>query len=311
MVSIVVPVYRNKGSLTLLYNECMKLFESSLKNYAYELVFVDDGSDDGSLEELMELRSQNPNVTVIKFSKNFGQFSALHAGMHHAKGDYTVCISADLQDPPSLIGDMVKALENGDFDIVLACRKSRPDTWFKNLTAAFHIKLVRLAAPKYPKGGFDFWMLNRKALDLYKSLSDKIRSNQTDILSLGLRTTHLHYDRRKRTIGKSQNNFKKRLNISLNQILGTALWPLRIALILGLSFIGLSGLLLLKIILDLLIKDGFVSLITVLLCSQFLIGGLILFCLGIIGEYVWRIYKETKERPLYLIEEIFEKRSIN
>jgi len=288
----------------------MKLFESSLKNYAYEFVFVDDGSDDGSLEELMDLREKDANITVIKFSKNFGQFSALHAGMHHAKGDYTVCISADLQDPPNLIGEMAKALDTKKFDIVLACRKSRPDHWFKNLTAAFHIKLVRLAAPKYPKGGFDFWMLNRKALDLYKSLSDKIRSNQTDILSVGLRTTHLYYDRRKRTIGTSQNNFKRRLNISLNQILGTALWPLRIASILGLSFAGLSALLLLKILLDYLLRDGLVSLITIFLCSQFLIGGLILFCLGIIGEYVWRIYKETKERPLYLVEEVFEKRSI-
>lgn len=308
MLSIVVPVYRNKGSLTLLYEECQKMLQASLAGYAYEFVFVDDGSDDGSFEELLSLYERDANISIIKFSKNFGQFSALHAGMHYAKGEYTVCISADLQDPPMLIGEMVQQLETGNFDIVLACRKSRPDGWFKKLTAAFHVGVIRMTAPTYPKGGFDFWMLNRKALDAYKIFADKIRSNQTDILSVGLRHTHLYYNRRKRTIGKSQNNFKRRLNISLNQILSTALWPLRLASIFGMVFLGLSGLLLLRVLYG--VFWGVFSLLEVVLFTQFFMGGLILFCMGILGEYVWRIYREAKDRPLYLVDRVFEKRGV-
>ncbi len=305
LLTVVVPVFRNEGSLHLMYDQCRAVIVEQLKDYEYEFVFVDDGSDDGSIDRLYELRDKDERVCVIKLSRNFGQFAALNAGMTKAKGDVIVCMSADLQDPPQMIADMCRQMEQG-FDIVLGCREARNDSFFRNLTAAVHFKIIRISNPTYPRGGFDFWMMNRKALKTFVDYPDVIRSAQVDILSMGFKVAHLYYERRKREIGVSQYNFKKRLTVALNQLLSTSYWPLRMASTMGfvttiLGFLYACRIVYLKYF-DSLPLPGYGPIIVI----QLVLGGMILFILGIIGEYIWRIYIESKGRPIFILDEVHE-----
>ncbi len=297
-------MFRNQGSLWLSYESIRDQIKKEYPDFSYEFIFTDDGSDDNSLSELLEIRSADPqNVTVIRFSRNFGQFAAISAGLQRAKGDMVVSISADCQDPPELIPKMIAGILDG-YDIVLGTRESRNDSVIKNLTAAIHFKLMRIENPTYPKGGFDFWMLSRKALQSQLQFTDHIRSMQVDILSLGYKVLQIPYERRRRTIGKSQYNFSKRLKVSLNQILSTSYWPLRLASSIGLVTTLFGFLFAMKIVYNYFFTttpfDGWAPIMVV----QLVLGGMTIFMLGISGEYLWRIYHETKARPMYLINEI-------
>lgn len=307
LISVVIPVYRNEGSLELSYNTILHEIKQNLPEYNYEFIFVDDGSDDGSLAELIKIHNKDKKVTIIKFSRNFGQFSALNAGMQHASGDATVCISADLQDPADLIPKMARKIEEGN-QIVLAIREARNDNFIKNLTASLHIKLIRISNPSYPMGGFDYWMMGKKALNAYQQLNDIVRSNQVDILSLGFKIAHLPYERKKREIGKSQYNFSKRLRTALNQLLSTSYWPLRMASSFGIVVTSIGFIYAFRIIFNYFLYDmspfkGWAPIMII----QLILGGIIILMLGIIGEYLWRIYLETKKRPLFIVDEIYAK----
>ena len=303
VISIVIAVYKNEGELNNTYQSIKNTILESLPAYDYEFIFTDDGSDDNSFNELMEIRSKDKKVKVQRFSKNFGQFAAINAGMHKAQGDLIVNIAADLQDPPEMIVKMVKEIENGA-EIVIANRQSRNDTFLQNITSRVHWKLMRISNPNFPKGGFDFWMFNKKALEAYKMFNDRVRSNQVDVLSIGFKTLIIPYERRKREIGKSQYNFKKRIIIAINQVLNISYWPLRLASAFGFLFTISGFLYALRIAYSYFVHDkypfeGWAP----LMIMQLVIGGIIIIMLGIIGEYLWRIFYETKQRPLYFIKE--------
>ena len=305
-ISIIVPVYQNEGSLIPTYKTiCAAFSESNNEVSDIEFIFVDDGSTDNSLNELIQLNHTYDNVRIIKLSKNFGQFSALNAGLHYSKGNYVLSISADQQDPPSILINMIGQLLAGH-DIALARRQSRKDSFIKNITAAAHLKLIRMSTPNYPVGGFDCWGLSRKAVDAYKKYNDIIRTNQVDILQLGYKTAIVEYDRLERKIGRSQYNFKKRLKVSLNQILTTSSWPLRMTSFIGIMMTIIAFIYGARVLYAYFYKGmPFVG-YTPIILLQLLIGGLIMGMLGVIGEYQWRIYFEAKKRPLYFIDEIYD-----
>jgi len=304
-ISMILPVYHNEGSLLPSYHSIIHEIEK-LEIYDYEFIFINDGSKDGSLDELFEVKKLDPQkVTIINFSRNFGQFAALNAGLNHAKGDYMIGISADQQDPPENIPLMMEKVENGA-DIVIAVRKARNDSFIKNITAKVHVWLIRLSTKNYPKGGFDGWLLNRKAVEGYKKYEDIIRSNQIDILNLGFRTEKIYYERKEREFGESQYNFRKRLKISINQILATSSWPLKMVSVIGFLTTIIGFLYGLRIIWAYFTKGTpFVGYAPIILL-QLLIGGIIMMMLGVIGEYQWRIYYEAKKRPLFIIDEVFD-----
>jgi len=305
-ISVLIPVFRNYGSIIPSYKTILAKLKEYDSEIQYQFVFVDDGSDDNSYEELVGLKKLDPrNVIVIKLSRNFGQFSALNAGVAKVSGDLVVSISADQQDPPSIVLEMYKKVLEG-YDVVLAQRTARNDSLIKNLTAKLHVKLIRISTPSYPSGGFDCWSMSRKAINAYLKFSDTIRTNQIDILNIGFKRTTIQYERRKREIGISQYNFKKRMRVSLNQILATSSWPLRMVSIIGflMTFLGFGfGA---RVFYSYFAKGTPFQGYTPIILLQLIIGGIIMIMLGVIGEYQWRIYFEAKRRPLYLIDEILD-----
>jgi len=225
-ISFVIPVYRNEKAVTLSYQKITQALAGSLPAYDYEFVFVDDGSDDGSLAELLRLREADARVRVISFTRNFGQMAAILAGLRAARGDLVAQMSADLQDPVELIPRMVRDYESGA-ELVIAHRAEREDRWTSRLTSRLFYGIIRLSFPDLPAGGFDYVLMSRRVVDAFNSIEVRNRFFQGDLLWLGYRTTFIPYTRMKRTIGRSQYTFAKRLKNSLDAILDSSYLPIR------------------------------------------------------------------------------------
>ena len=217
-ISFVIPVYRNERAVTLTYQQIRNVLAADLSRYAYEIVFVDDGSDDGSLQELLEIRDGDENVRVVSFTRNFGQMAAILAGFKHATGDLVIQLSADLQDPISLIPQMVAEYERGS-EVVACHREHREDGMSRRLTSRILYGILRLSFPQIPQVGFDYIMLDRKVVDAFNGVEVRNRFFQGDILWFGYKTTFIPYTRLKREIGRSQYTLAKRLKNSLDAIL--------------------------------------------------------------------------------------------
>lgn len=307
LISLAIPVYQNEGSLKPLHQRIVKAIKKVSESLEYEIIFTDDGSTDNSYQELLDIRAIDDNITVIKLSRNFGQHAAINAAFQHVKGDIVINMSADLQDPPEIIEDLINKIYEGN-DVVLATRKTVSESFSKVMTSRIHYKLVRLSVPKYPDRGFDFWAVNKKAFTALMSFSDIIRRNQIDILSIGYKVATVEYDKQEREFGKSQYNFLKRLNISLSQILAVAFWPLRLASTFGFIFTILGFIYAIYLFVIYFIRDAPFNGWTPIMMLLLIIGGIIMLMLGIIGEYLWRIYFETKSRPLFFVDELIEKK---
>lgn len=299
-----IPVYRNEGSILPTFNKIKELFlETKLK---YQFIFINDGSDDNSLNELQSVfLSDKANVKVISFSRNFGQVPAVIAGFKEASGDAVIMMSADLQEPIELIGQMIQKWETGS-EIVICNRIDREDSYLANITSSFFYKLMKSVNPKMPRGGFDFLLLDRKALDVFNSIDERNRFIQGDFLWLGFALTFIPYKRLKRSIGKSQWTLKKKIKYFIDGFLTTSYTPIRIMSLMGLitafgGFLYALVILYYKLFKDLPF-DGWAPIMILIL----IIGGLIMLMLGIIGEYIWRTYDETRKRPIYIIKEKYE-----
>ena len=299
-ISFVIPVYRNERAVTLTYQKIKGALASDLSGYAYEFVFVDDGSDDGSLDELLRLRDGDPRVRVISFTRNFGQMAAILAGLKGATGDLVLHLSADLQDPVELIPRMVRDYEGGS-ELVISHRAEREDKWTSRLTSRLFYSIVRLSFPQLPAGGFDYVLMARRVVDSFNSIEVRNRFFQGDLLWLGYKTTFIPYTRAKRTIGRSQYTFAKRLKNSLDAILDSSYLPIRFisgagALVALIGFLYALDIAYWRFTHDVPLPGQAPIMILILF-----IGGVLMLMLGIIGEYVWRIYDEVKKKPNYVV----------
>jgi dolichol-phosphate mannosyltransferase len=302
-LTFAIPVYRNERALTLTYQKIRALFDADLAAYDYEFVFVDDGSDDGSLAELLALRARDPRVNIVSFTRNFGQMAAMLASFKYAAGDAVLSLSADLQDPVELIPKMVAELEAGA-ELVICHRVNREDAWLARLTSRLFYAVVRLSFPDIPSGGFDYVLMNRRVVDAFNSYEVRNRFFQGDLLWLGYRTAFIPYTRLKRTIGRSQYTFAKRLKNSLDAILDSSYLPIRFISGAG-AVTALVGFL---YALDIAYwrfthavpLPGLAPIMILIL----LVGGTLMLMMGIIGEYVWRIYDEVKRKPNYIVREV-------
>ncbi len=303
-ISFVVAVYRNAGAITRTYHKIKDVFAHNLPDYEYEFVFVDDGSDDGSLSEILELKQHDDRIKAITFTRNFGQMAAMLAGLKQASGDAVVNISADLQDPAELIPQMVERWKAGA-ELVICYRTDRSDTLSAKLFSRFAYGALRLAIPQIPPGGFDFVLMDRVALDEFNSVDVRNRFFQGDLLWTGYRTSFIPYARLKRTIGKSQYNLGKKLKNFLDAFLDASYLPIRFISLAGLITSALGVLYSLTIIYSWIRGatpfSGWAPLMIVIL----IVGGLIMVMLGIIGEYIWRIYDEVRKKPNYVIRNKF------
>lgn len=303
-LSFVIPVFRNEGSIFPTYEKLTELLKKLSINY--EFIFVNDGSDDNSIIELVALHHQDNNVKVISFSRNFGQVPAIIAGMKEVTGDAAVSMSADLQEPVELVESMISKWRNGN-EIVICHRIDREDSFIANKASAVFYSLMKYVNAKMPKGGFDFLLIDKKAIEIFNQIDERNRFFQGDILWLGFNVAFIPYNRLKRPIGKSQWTLAKKLKYFIDGLINTSYVPIRLMSLLGIGF-SLFGFIYAIIIaynrfMHNTPFNGWAPIMILLL----IIGGLLMLMLGIIGEYVWRTYDETRKRPVYIIKDKFIK----
>lgn len=301
IISIIVPVYFNENNLDNLY-ENLKETIFSHTEFGYELIFVDDGSKDNSYAKMEELAKKDSNIKLLKLSRNFGSHSAILAGLSIAKGDCVTNISADLQDPPTIILDMYEKWIAGS-NVVLAVREDREESVVqKILSNTYYNVMKKVALPNMPKGGFDCFLIDKKVVKILNEMEEKNTTLMGQILWCGFKTDIIKYTRKKREIGKSKWTLSKKIKLFIDSILGFSFFPIRVVSLIGILFSLISGLWLIYIfIFKLLGKiqvEGWTTIILVVLLSS----GLMMLTLGIIGEYLWRVFDTVRSRPVYIIE---------
>lgn len=301
-ISFVIPVYNNQGSIQLTFNDIAQLVSEKLRGFTLEVIFVNDGSADGSLAEIKDLKKDQAAVKYLSFSRNFGQVPAIIAGAKVSTGDITIIMSADRQDPIALVEQMVEEWKAGN-KIVIGSREDREDNFFAKLTSNIFYSLIHLGNNKIPRGGFDFVLLDRAALNAYNSINEHNRFFQGDILWLGFPVKFIPYKRLERKIGKSQWSFSKKLKYFIDGLINTSYFPIRLFSLLG-FFTSFSGFIYAIVIMfnrffNNIPFKGWAPIMMLIL----IIGGMIMLMLGIIGEYIWRIYDEVRNRAVYIVEE--------
>ncbi|MDX2138559.1 MAG: glycosyltransferase family 2 protein [Chloroflexota bacterium] len=303
-VSVVVPVYYNAESLALLLEEFL-MVEKQLreKELNLELIFVDDGSGDHSFAEMLKIKDQRPQTRLVKLARNFGAVKASKTGLRFVTGDCFMWIAADLQDPPAIILELVDHWLNGA-KFVIARRAEREDPFVSKIFSGIYYWLLRrLVVAQYPEGGFDLALLDSVALP---HMRDSSKNVNTPLLAywLGFKPVVLSYQRRKRRFGRSRWTFTKRLGFLLDSLLGFSVVPIRLISLLGFIVALLSSCYGTSVIIAALMGvrdvEGFPTLVALI---TFLLG-LIIIMLGVIGEYLWRIFEEVNKRPDVVIDEI-------
>jgi dolichol-phosphate mannosyltransferase len=301
-ISFIIAVYRNEGAISGTYEKIKSLFGAALAGLEYEIIFVDDGSDDGSLKEILAVKNFDQNVKAITFTRNFGQMAAMLAGFKEAGGDAVINISADMQDPIELIPQMIQKWQQGA-EIVICYRTDRSDTLSAKLFSYVAYGALRLSVPQIPPGGFDFVLMDRKALNEFNSIDVRNRFFQGDLLWTGYRTSFIPYVRLKRTIGKSQYNFAKKLKNFIDAFLDASYLPIRFISSVGIILSILGVIYSMTIVYSWLRGGTPFSGWAPIMIAMLIIGGLIMVMLGVIGEYIWRIYDEVRKKPNYIIRD--------
>ncbi len=300
--SIVVPVYNEVESLPELYRRVREVMETL--GEPWELVLVDDGSVDGSTEQIRHLAQSDPRVRPVIFARNFGHQIAVTAGLDYARGQAVIIMDADLQDPPEVIPRLIERWREG-YEVVYAVRAEREgETWFKKVTAAFFYRLIyRIADVKIPLDTGDFRLLDRKVVDVLRHMRERHRFLRGMAAWVGFRQIGVEYRRAARFAGETKYPFRKMLRLALNAITGFSYFPLQLATFFGFLSAGLAIFSIpIVVILRMTGWQAFQGQATTLIAVLFL-GGVQLISLGILGEYIGRIYDEVKGRPLYVVRE--------
>ncbi len=302
-ISILIPAYNEEEVLPLLFDR-LDALAKSLKSYQFEFLFVNDGSRDNTLSILREQAEKDKRVALVNLSRNFGKEIAMIAGIDHVTGDAMVIIDADLQDPPELIPEMIQFWEDG-YDDVYAKRKSREgETWFKKATSELYYKILQKSTSiPIQRDTGDFRLLSKRAIEAVRHFRESQRNGKGIFSWIGYKKKEILYDRDPRAAGTTKWNYYKLINLAIDGITSFTTAPLRIASVFGMviSFAAFIYILFLIVRTALFGNDlaGYPSMMAVIL----FLGGVQLLSLGIIGEYIGRIFNETKQRPLYLIED--------
>jgi len=299
LISYIFPIYNEEGNIPLLY-ETIKDTVSLNKKYLYQFIFINDGSRDTSLAELQKIQKKDTRIIIIDLARNFGHQIAVTAGIDYAEGDAVIIMDSDLQDPPAVSLELVKKWEDG-FDVVYAQRKSRKDTWFKKLTAdIFYRLLQRVSEIDIPRNTGDFRLIDRKVVDQLKKFKEHNRFLRGMVSYVGFKQVAVQFDRDERHAGTTGYPFKKMVRFAFDGIFGFSNAPLKLISRLGytisiLSVFGIAYALIAKLFFPATVIEGW----TFTVISIFFIGGVQLMMLGVIGNYIGRIYTEVQNRPLY------------
>ncbi len=302
-VSVIVPCYNEEEAAPIFYREFFR--RTAEMDCRWELWFVDDGSTDGTLAELRALRSQDERVHFISFSRNFGKESAMYAGLEAATGDYVAIMDVDLQDPPELLPGMLTSIQEEGYDCVATRRVTRKgEPPIRSFFARQFYRLInRISKTEIVDGARDFRLMTRQMVDSILSLKEVSRFSKGIFSWVGYRTKWLEYENVERVAGETKWNFWKLFLYSIDGITAFSTAPLAIASITGVVFCGVSILLMLYFFIKTLIWGDPVAGFPAMICIILFLGGIQLFCMGILGQYLSKTYLETKRRPIYIARE--------
>lgn len=303
VISIIIPCYNEEDSIPLIYNELKKV--SNNMKYDFEFIFVNDGSIDNSLSVLKKLSAKDKQVKYIHFSRNFGKEAAMYAGLSKSKGDYVTIMDADLQDPPSLLPEMLRLIKKEGYDSVGTRRVSRKgEPKIRSFFARKFYKIInKLSKIEMVDGARDYRLMTRQMVNSILELKEYNRYSKGLFSFVGFNTYWLEYENVERVAGETKWSFWGLVKYAIEGIVAFSTLPLSIASLMGFIFCFVSFILIIIIIIKTLIFGDPTSGWPSLVCIIFFVSGIQLFCLGIIGKYLSKTYLETKNRPIYIIKE--------
>ena len=306
-ITVLIPCYNEEETLPILYPEICKVAGRMKAAYGvdFSFIFVDDGSKDGTLGVLKELAAGDERVRYLSFSRNFGKEAAIFAGLQHATGDYVAMMDADLQDPPQMLEEMYRGIAEEGYDCVgtrRVTRKGEPKV--RSFFARLFYKLInRVSDTEIVDGARDFRLMTRQMVDAILSMSEYNRFSKGIFSWVGFSTKWLEYENVERVAGETKWSFWKLLLYSIDGITAFSTAPLAIASLMGVLFCFLAAILIVVVIVKTLVWGDPVAGYPSMMCFIFLIGGIQLLCLGILGQYLSKTYLEPKRRPVYILKE--------
>jgi len=304
MISLVIPVYNEDKLIDTLCEKSIRALSSI--THEFEIIFVNDGSTDATLQKLINLQNKDRRVKILSLSRNYGHQAAYTAGLHHAKGDYIAMMDGDLQDPPELIAEMYNKLINESYDVILGRRANVNQKIHKRLfTKLFHLVFNKIATIKFPANVGNFSIFNKKVLSALLQLKEKNRYLPGLRYFVGFHQGYIDYKRDERDLGETKMGFIQLTKLAFDAIFSFSKLPIRISLIIGTIgiLLSLSGAL---IVIYKKFSGVAITGWTSTMLSLFFFGSVQLFFLGVLGEYIYRIYKETQNRPIYIIDRFYE-----
>ncbi len=303
-ISLILPCYNEADVIELFFETTIPILNQT--GLTYEIICINDGSKDNTLQKLIDIKTKIPQIKIIDFSRNFGKEAAMSAGLDYSTGNCVIPIDCDLQDPPEIIPDMIKIWKSQEVDVVLARRDDRSkDNIAKRLTSWLFYKIFNIFSDvRIPENVGDFRLMDRKVVEVIKSFPERKRFLKGLFALAGFKTTYIGYKRPERSKGSSKWNYWKLWNYALDGITSFSTFPLKVStyfglLVTALAFLRAAWIFVRTLILGIDVP-GYASLMTAIL----FFGGVQLMSLGIIGEYIGRIYQETKQRPLYIVRQI-------
>lgn len=304
LISITIPCYNEEEALDVVYPAIVEAM-CPLDNYEFEILLVNDGSKDGTLKKMKALAEQDARVKYYSFSRNFGKEAAIYAGLSNAKGDFVVMMDADMQDPPALLPEMIAKLETGEWDCVATRRVTRTgEGAIRSFGARMFYKIIRkMTNINIADGARDYQMMTRQMLDSVLALTEYNRFSKGIFEWVGYRKTWIEFENVERAAGETKWSFWKLILYSLEGIINFSSFPLTVSSYLGMLMTALSFIAIIFIIVRKLLfgdpVDGWASTV----CIVTFVGGIQLFCMGIMGQYIAKMYSEVKNRPRYIIQE--------
>ena len=310
-ISIIVPAYNEEESLPMLFERVTALIDS-MPNYEFEVLFVDDGSKDKTLELIKEQRQKDKRYSYVTFARNFGKETAMIAGLDYALGDAVIFIDADLQDPPEVIPELIYWWEQG-YDDVYAKRKSRSgETWLKKWTSTMYYKVLQsLTSVEIQKDTGDFRLLDKRCVNVLRKMRETGRNSKSMFSWIGYKKKEVLYDRDPRIAGTTKWNYKRLIDLAIDGITSFTTSPLRISTFLAIPTFMALVIYFIYVIIKAILIEGEIHAFQAMILLLLFFSGINIMLFGIIGEYLGRIFNESKHRPLYLVDEYNDERETN
>ncbi len=310
-ITIIIPAYNEEEALPYLYERLEKLMKE-IQNYEFEVLFVDDGSKDKTLEIIKEMREYDKRINYVTFSRNFGKEIAMLAGLDYATGDAVIFMDADLQDPPELIPELIQYWEQG-YDDVYAKRSSRKgETWLKKFTSKMYYKVLQsLTRIEIQKDTGDFRLLDKRCVNALRKLRESQRCSKSMFSWIGYKKKEVMYERDPRIAGKTKWNYKKLIDLAIDGITSFTTSPLRISTYLAIPTFLVLFIYFIYVIVKCITQNVAIQAFQATILLILFFSGIQILLFGIVGEYLGRIFNETKNRPLYFVDEYNGKKEMN